>query len=146
MRRLARWWRRVAGRWPPVSLVPRSFGPDVALFPIAPGMRPGDGCGTGELLALLQTSTDLVTCTHTRTDTGHMPSTGRTELMPKATSKTTEPAEAAAPTRAHRTIRHVRASDNEWNPAADRANGDGYTISEVVRLLLRDYAAGRINV
>lgn len=45
-----------------------------------------------------------------------------------------------------RKIRHVRMSEREWTEAAAKANADGYTISEVVRLLLRDYVAGRVEV
>lgn len=43
-------------------------------------------------------------------------------------------------------IRHVRCGDADWIPAAERANREGRNISEVVRLLLRDYGKGHIDV
>lgn len=43
-------------------------------------------------------------------------------------------------------VRHVRMSDDEWITAATKANDEGYKISQVVRLLLREYVAGNIEL
>lgn len=42
-------------------------------------------------------------------------------------------------------VRHVRIADPIWTGAAQKAQEEGVTISEVVRSLLRDYTAGRLN-
>lgn len=49
-------------------------------------------------------------------------------------------------TSGHTKIRHVRIPDNIWIAAAQRAENDGMTISEVTRELLRDYANGHIDI
>lgn len=49
-------------------------------------------------------------------------------------------------TRTETKIRHVRVADDPWITAATRANEDGETISTVVRILLRKYAKGEIDL
>lgn len=50
------------------------------------------------------------------------------------------------PSKPESRVRHVRIPDDPWITAATRANEEGETISTVVRILLRKYAKGEIEL
>lgn len=55
-------------------------------------------------------------------------------------------AQSETPSKPETRVRHVRIPDDPWVPAATRANDEGETISTVVRILLRRYAKGEIDL